>query len=133
MSVPFAITAVTNLVRLNGTNRGSSAFTVSNRTTMALRASALLVPGVASEAVWLAIDGAPERDIAAGATEQYTVLIAVAPGTPTGSHSLRLDVESPGQQPTQGPSVGYEVTTVVAITKRPRGYLAPLLGAAGGA
>ncbi|MEP7104816.1 MAG: hypothetical protein ABI838_03100, partial [Chloroflexota bacterium] len=28
---------------------------------------------------------------------------------------------------------GYEVTTVVVITKRPRGYLATLLGAAGGA
>jgi hypothetical protein len=131
VSVPFAITAATNLVRLDTGNRGRTAFTVSNRTASSLPARAVPTPALPAEAGWLAVEGEPEREIAAGATEQYGVLIAVAPGTPTGIHSFRLDVASAGQALTEGPSVSYQVMTLVPVPRRAhRGYLATLAGAA---
>lgn len=136
ISTPFGITAATNLVSLDAQNRGRAAFTVSNRSGQVVSGRAELVPTRAEEHAWLAIDGDAERRFPADTTQQYSVRIAVAPGTPTGRHSFRLDMTAvnPPIGVTEGPTVVYEVTTAVPIPKGVKpGYVATLVGAVLGA
>jgi hypothetical protein len=132
ISSPFAITTATNLVMLDTKNRGRATFTVSNRTRTAARGRAQLVPQKPEQAHWLRIDGNAERDFAPDGLQQYSVSVLVDPGTPTGRHNFRLDMNAvmPASGVIEGPSVAFEVTTLVPIPKKGKaGYVATLVGA----
>jgi hypothetical protein len=136
ISSPFAITTATNLVLLDAKNRGRATFTVSNRTRAAARGRAQLVPQRPEQARWLRIDGDAERDFAPDGLQQFSVAVLVNPGTPTGRHNFRLDMYgvTPAAGVTEGPSVAFEVTTVVPVPREGRkGYVATLVGAMLGA
>lgn len=136
ISTPFGVTAATDLVRLDAQNRGRGTFTVSNRSGHVLRGRAQVAPARAEEASWLSIDGDVEREFPVETTQQYSVRIAVAPGTPTSRHSFRFDMTAvdPALGVTEGPTVVYEVTTVVPLPERVKpGYIATLVGAVLGA
>jgi hypothetical protein len=136
ISSPFAITAATNLVRLDARNSGRGAFTVSNRTLDLLRGRAQPVPERPEQASWLRLEGEAERDFGPNGTQQYSVSVHVDPETPTGRHTFRLDMYAiaPAAGVTEGPSVAFEITTVVPRGQLTRaGYLATLVGAMFGA
>ncbi|HKV88856.1 MAG TPA: hypothetical protein VJT78_12740 [Candidatus Dormibacteraeota bacterium] len=127
---------MSNLVRLDSKNQGRATFTVSNRTAALLRGRAQAIPAQAGEESWLTLEGAAERDFQVNITQQYTVKIQVAPGTPTGRHSFRLDMTAvaPALGGTQGQAVVFEVTTIVPIPRAvKKGYVATLVGATLGA
>jgi hypothetical protein len=136
ISSPFAITTATNLVMLDAKNGGRATFTVSNRTRAAARGRAQLIPQRPEQAHWLRVDGNAERDFAPDGLQQFSVTVLVDPGTPTGRHSFRLDMYAviPALGVTEGPSVAFEVTTVVPMPPKGKtGYVATMVGALLGA
>ena len=121
MPNPFSITAATETVRLDAQGRGSNTFTVSNISGRSRRGRARLIPAEPGQASWLSLDGEAERDFTADGTHQYTVRIAVPPGTPAGRHTFGLDVvsvENPDEEWSQGPKVAFEVPAT-APPKKP--------------
>jgi hypothetical protein len=132
----FAITAVSSVVKLDAKNQARGTFTVSNRTGQSIKGRAQVVPDEPQVAPWLAIEGAGERDFTPTTVQQFSIKIQAPPGTPTGEHRFRLDMTAiaPPLGVTEGPRVAFQVTTVVPIPKPTKsGYLATLVGAAGGA
>jgi hypothetical protein len=112
MPNPFSITAAADSVRLDSQGRGSMSFTVSNTSGRSRRGRARLVPADPGQASWLSLEGEAERDFTADGTHQFTVRIAVPPGTPVGRHTFGLDlvsVENPDEEWSQGPKVAFEV------------------------
>ena len=112
MANPFTITTAADAVRLDTQGRGSTTFTVSNRSGQSRRGRAQLVPSDPGQASWLSLDGEAERNFAADGTQQYTVRVAPAPGAPTGRYTFGLDVvsvENPDEEWSQGPKVAFEV------------------------
>jgi Tol biopolymer transport system component len=107
----FAITTVTNSVRLDARRRGEAAFTVFNASGRPFRGRARLMPADPKMAAWLTLDGEAERDFPIAGTQQYSVQIALPPTAPSGSYPFRLDmvgVENPDEQYTRGPTVTFE-------------------------
>lgn len=112
MPNPFSITAATDTVRLDAQGRGSTTFTVSNTSGRSRRGRARLKSADPGQASWLSLEGEAERDFTADGTHQYTVRVAVPPGTPAGRHTFGLDVvsvENPDEEWSQGPQVAFEV------------------------
>ena|GEM_PF-1238574 len=112
MPNPFSITAASDSIRLDAQGRGSTTFTVSNRSGQARRGRARLVPSDAGQASWLSVDGEAERSFSPDGTQQYTVRVAPPPGAPVGRYTFGLDVisvENPDEEWSQGPKVAFEV------------------------
>jgi len=112
MPNPFSITAATDTVRLDAQGRGSTTFTVSNRSGQLRRGRARLVTSDPGQASWLSVDGEAERNFTADGTQQYTVQVAPPPGSPAGRYTFGLDVvsvENPDEEWSQGPKVAFEV------------------------
>src|SRR5437016_385721 len=115
-------------------NRGSAAFTVTNRSADPVRGRAAAVAEAPEQASWLRLAGEAERAFPPGWTEQLTVAIAVPAGTPAGPHTLRIDVQGltpPYTDTARGPAVSFQVRAV--RPPAPDGYLATLAGAVLGA
>jgi hypothetical protein len=112
MANPFTITTAADAVRLDSQGRGSTTFTVSNRSGQLRRGRARLVPSDPGQASWLSVDGEAERNFTADGTQQYTVRVAPPPGAPVGRYTFGLDVvsvENPDEEWSQGPKVAFEV------------------------
>jgi hypothetical protein len=112
MPNPFTITAAADAVRLDSQGRGSTTFTVSNRSGQPRRGRARPVPSSPEQASWLSVDGEAERNFTADGTHQYTVRVAPPPGSPAGRYTFGLDVvsvENPDEEWSQGPKVAFEV------------------------
>ena len=108
---PFGITTLTSTIPLQASRQGQAVFTVSNLTGRPVRGRAILVPGNPMAAPWLQVAGAEERDLAAGATEQYHVQVSVPPDAAGGDYLFRLDmvgVENPDELYSQGPSIAFQ-------------------------
>jgi hypothetical protein len=113
MARVFDITAASDTVRLDGNGQGDIAFTASNVSGRPLRGRANLVPQDAASKAWLSVSGGPERDFPGGGTQQFSVKVAVPPGTKAGKYNFRLDVvsvQNPDEDYTQGPNVAVSVT-----------------------
>jgi hypothetical protein len=112
MANPFTITTAADSVRLDSQGRGSTTFTVSNRSGQPRRGRARLVPSSPEQASWLSVDGEAERSFSLDGTQQYTVRVAPPPGAPRGRYTFGLDVvsvENPDEEWSQGPKVAFEV------------------------
>jgi hypothetical protein len=112
MPNPFSITAAADSIRLDAQGRGSTTFTVSNRSGQLRRGRARLVPSDPGQASWLSVDGEAERNFTADGTQQYTVRVSPLPGAPPGRYTFGLDVvsvENPDEEWSQGPKVAFEV------------------------
>ncbi|HEV7642579.1 MAG TPA: PASTA domain-containing protein [Pyrinomonadaceae bacterium] len=72
----FAITTTTeNLIaNVNGTAKASVIFTVTNNSAKPIRGIATTQALERTEASWLSLDGAAEKDFPAGETQQFTVI-----------------------------------------------------------
>jgi hypothetical protein len=108
----FTVTTATETPSLDARGHGVVAFTVSNTRPGPLRGRGLVVPLNGAKASWFRVEGDEERDFEAGGTQQFTVRVAVPPGTPPGKGGLRLDVVSvanPDEDFSEGPAVAFEV------------------------
>jgi PASTA domain len=108
----FAITVAATTVRLDADGRGAASFAVSNTSNRALRGRARVAAVDPQAQPWLTLVGDAERDFAIGATQQYTVQVAVPAGAPAGTYAFRLDevgVDNPDEEYAQGPTVAFEV------------------------
>ena len=86
----FAITAARETVILDNQGRAEVSFTASNTAPKSIAGQAKLVAIGSTKEAWLTLDGEPERKFAKGESHQFTVRIAVPPGTPTGNQVMRL-------------------------------------------
>jgi beta-lactam-binding protein with PASTA domain len=114
MARVFTITAASDTMSIDDKGRGEIAFTVSNASGRPLRGRTRL--GMSSQAPnetsWLTIAGEPERDFPVGGVQQFTVQVAVPPGSKEGKYTFRLDaysVQNPDEDYTQGPTVAFAV------------------------
>lgn len=108
----FDITPATPTIKLSPAGEGEFSFTVSNALKRPVRARALAQPEGQTQAEWLGIGGASERDFAADGTQQFTVRLKVPAGTPPGSYGLHLlvsTVTNPDEEYATGPAVSFEV------------------------
>jgi hypothetical protein len=120
MANPFSITAATDTIPLDAQGRGSITYTVSNVSGQPRRGRARLVPSDPTQASWLKVEGEVERSFTADGTHQYTVRVAVPPGTPAGRSMFGLDVvsvENPDEEWSQGPRVGFAIAPSVPAKK----------------
>jgi beta-lactam-binding protein with PASTA domain len=127
MARVFTVTAASDAVSLDATGRGEVAFTVANASSKQLRGRARVVPQDAKQKSWLSIAGEPERDFPIGGVQQFTVQVAVPPGTPEGRYTFRLDavsVQNPDEDYTQGPTVAFNV--VKHETRKPSPWWIPV-------
>ncbi|MDQ5824440.1 MAG: hypothetical protein M3441_09575, partial [Chloroflexota bacterium] len=112
MANPFNITAATNTIHLDDTRQAQTSFTAFNNSGRAMRGRALIVSENQASATWITISDDAERDFPIAGTQQFTVQIAVPPGSSPGSYPFRMDVvgtENPDEEFSQGPSVTFEV------------------------
>ena len=112
MSGFFAISAATGTVVPGKERRVATAFTVSNLSGRPLRGRARLVVQSRISEPWIQLLGKPEREFAAGATQQYTVEITVPLAAPGGSYKFWLDVAAvggPDESYTSGLAISLEV------------------------
>jgi hypothetical protein len=108
----FAITVPATTVSLDAQRQATVPFTVSNTSGRALRGGALLVTQDATVKPWLTIVGDVDRDFPVGATQQYTVKVAVPTTATPGAYSFHLDARdlaNPDEDYAQGPSVAFQV------------------------
>ncbi|QRN93325.1 LamG domain-containing protein [Archangium violaceum] len=116
MGRSFAITTSTPSVQLDGAARGEISFTVTNSIGRPVRARVLIEPEGAARKEWLTLVGEPERDLPSDGTLQYTVQVAVPPGTPDGTYSFHpsvVNVEHPDEEFSLGPAVAIQVSRPV--------------------
>jgi hypothetical protein len=137
MATAFDITAPTNEIPLGESLRGEIPFTVRNATGAPVRARGSVIPEDTAPRDWFAIQGEAERSFATNGVQQFTVEVAVPPGTPEGSHLFRLDVESverPNQVFTHGPSIRLTVpaSEPPPPPPPPKGYVAAVIGSVAG-
>jgi beta-lactam-binding protein with PASTA domain len=121
----FAITAARETVILDNQGRAEVSFTASNTAPKSIAGQAKLVAIGSTKEAWLTLDGEPERKLAKGESHQFTVRIAVPPGTPTGKYAFRLNiisVENPDEDFTEGPSVSFEVRELAPAAPPPRKF-----------
>ena len=121
----FAITAARETVTLDQQGRAQVSFTVSNTSPKSLAGRAKLVALGSTKEAWLTLEGEPERKFAKGESHQFTVRIAVLPGTAAGKYAFRLNiisVENPDDEFTEGPSVSLEVKELAPAAPPPRKF-----------
>jgi len=122
MASIVTITAAAPKVEVKAGGYGEYVFTVTNTTGNALRmGSKVLVDGATDES-WLTIEGAAERELAKGMTDQVKVRCDLPPATTAGRYTFRLlaySCHSPGEDFTEGPVVGIEVPESKVVTPTP--------------
>lgn len=106
---PFSISAPTELT-LAADRSGTTTFTVTNLTGRPVRAR-LLPKGVGpTDQTWLSVVGEPERPLAVAGTLTVDVKVTVAPTTPAGTYTARLDVAAEDATETvTGQTVSFQV------------------------
>jgi beta-lactam-binding protein with PASTA domain len=118
----FAITATRDTVTLDGQGHAEASFTASNTSPKSIAGRAKLVPLGSTQESWLSLEGEQERNFAKEEAHQFTVKLAIPPGTPPGKYSFRLDiisVENPDDEFTEGPAVSFEVKKVAPTPAAP--------------
>jgi hypothetical protein len=142
MAAAFVITTATNTVLLGPDQTGTASFTVTNETGRAVRARSTLVAIDPTQASWLTLGGAVERNYPIGGTEQVAASVAVPLGGTAGLYPFRLDVVSvdlPDEDWAQGPVVAFQLQDTKVPPPPPPvqpveapGYVETLLGAFAG-
>jgi hypothetical protein len=108
----FAITTSTPSLQLNGSGQGEFTFTVSNTLRRPVRIRAVAEPEGQLHRGWLALGGAPERELAPDGTQTFSVRVSTPPGVPEGTYAFHLvvvDVDNPDEEFAIGPSVAFQV------------------------
>lgn len=77
-------------VKKGETAKGTATYSVTNRTGETKRARVSIDPGDGAEQSWFTVRDGDERDIAPGATESFSIDLAVPPGSP--NHSFEVVV-----------------------------------------
>jgi hypothetical protein len=114
MTRTFTITCAAGVIRLAGQARGECSFTVTNTSSVPLRAHPTVVALDGRAAAWFAVSGEPVRDLAPGQTVQVTVVINPS-GAPAGRYGFRLDVmPGEGGERSTGPEACVELTSEAA-------------------
>lgn len=133
MTRSFAITTSTPSLKLDGSGKGEVTFTVSNALGRPVRGRASIEPEGGTRAEWLTLVGEAERDFAPDGTHQYSVRVAVPPGTPEAPYAFHLsqvNVANPDEEFAVGPSVGFQVARpLVPARKKAFPWWAVALGA----
>ena len=118
MASPFAVTAAANSVRLDDNQAAVTTFTVSNVSGRTLTGRAQLRTDQPAALPWLSLAGESEQVFAPNQAVQYSVNIAVPPGSPEGAYTFSIDmigVEDPDEMFSMGPPVSIEVKQVEVV------------------
>jgi hypothetical protein len=128
----FAIATSTPSLLLDGSGLGEFTFTVSNALGRPVRIRALIEPEGALQRGWLALRGEPERELAPGGTQTFSVKVAPPPDVPEGSYSFHLvvaDVANPDEAFELGPSVAFQLQRPAVTPRRKFPLWIPILAA----
>lgn len=126
MNRKFAITTPSETIRLDSGGQGQAVFTVTNQSGAAERALARVVPLASTQAAWLSLSGAMERDFPSGGVQAFSVSAAVPPGTAAGRYPFRLDIVSArrgSEDHETGPIVSIEVAAAAAKPANSRWWM----------
>lgn len=123
MSRLFEISVPAERVRLGPDGRGEMVFSVANRSTAVQRVNAGFAPSGATRGEWLSLRGEAQRELSAGATDQFLVQAQFPPGTAAGAYPFRLRVASANDRTSEeydeSPLVHFEMPAVAAAKKKP--------------
>ena len=111
----FHITPGTPSLDLPPSRRGQFSFAVTNNLGRAVRIQASIHVDEESEAKWLSIDGAAQRDLAPTETETFLVQVQVPTNVPGGEHRFRLlvaSVDHPDDEYDTSPEVAFTIPAV---------------------
>jgi len=89
---------------------GVGSFTIANQTGRSVRARASVSPFPPASSEWFEVDGATERLMSPGASEEFIVRVSAPVGGETVSRSFRLDIASvdrPDDEWAHGPTIGF--------------------------
>lgn len=128
----FTITTPAAAVALDQNRAGEASFTVTNVSGRPIRARLRVVSLEGAPSSWFSVVGDAERDLAAGAAQQFTVRIDPALGAPAGAYSFRADavgIDHPDDDYAEGPSCKVTLPEPTMSLSTPRGYLTTLVGA----
>lgn len=117
MTTWFSITAAATQLTLDADRSATTAFTVANAGTTAVRGDARIVSIPAEASGWFTVD-TPSRPFAVDQTEQLLVTVRVPPGVAAGPVRFRLRMLLGGGVPEEqfddGPDVLFEVPAIPA-------------------
>lgn len=115
MTTWFSITVAATQLSLDADRSATTAFTVANAGTTAVRGDARIVSVPAEASGWFTVD-TPSRPFAVDQTEQLLVTVRVPPGAPAGPVRFRLRMLLGGGVPEEqfddSPEVRFEVPEV---------------------
>jgi WD40 repeat protein len=106
----------------NSKGRAEVTYTVTNNTKHLARARAQIVPKDGAKDEWFDTDGSPERDLRAGESQQFKVLVAIPPDTPARTFGFRIDacnVANPQEDFCEGETIGVQWQPAAAPAKTP--------------
>ncbi|MGZ5450539.1 MAG: PASTA domain-containing protein [Thermoanaerobaculia bacterium] len=122
----FTISTPVPNVRADAGGGAAIVYTVANTSGLPNRGLARVVPLGDTRAEWLALEGQLERDFPVGGIHQFTVSAKLPPGSPSGRHSLRLDILSArkgGEEAYAGPVVTIETASNAAPARASRWWI----------
>src|SRR5439155_24769146 len=106
----FVVSARSIVIPLDEGGHGVGSFTVANQTGRSVRARASVSPFPPASSEWFEVDGATERLMSPGASEEFIVRVSAPVGGETVSRSFRLDIASvdrPDDEWAHGPTIGF--------------------------
>jgi P pilus assembly chaperone PapD len=121
MMAAFSITTAVSETALGAGRQGQVAFTVTNTAGRDLVGRARVVTEAEGQRTWFTL-AEPERALAADATQQVRVEVAVPVQVPAGEYRFRLDVldvEDPDEDPGQGPWTTLAVSPIAPPRRLP--------------
>jgi P pilus assembly chaperone PapD len=121
MMAAFSITSAVPRARLDVRRQGQVAFTVTNTAHRDLAAQARVVAEDPADQAWFSVAD-PDRETAAGSTQEFNVQVAVPSPASAGSYRFRLDVvgvDDPDEDAGQGPWTSLEVPALAQPRRVP--------------
>lgn len=109
MTTDWAVTTVTERVKLDSQRKASTTFTVSNPGPAPDRAVFDVEPGEGAAEDWFTVDS-PQRIVQGGASVSYVVETSVPTGTPDGTYSFQARVYSADIPPEENSKLSGRIT-----------------------
>lgn len=128
----FTVTAAGGNVKLDDSGEAKASFTVTNTSPQAVTGKLVAEPRDPAKREWFSIVGESIRDFTPNAAEGVAVKLDVAPDTPTGLYSFRLDAvneDDPDEDSTEGPYVAFDVAAPPPSGKKFPWWILILVGA----
>jgi hypothetical protein len=128
----FAVTTAGQKVSLDGQGTAQAQYTVTNTSSVQLKARLLPIALDSASLEWFSVAGDAVREFAPNGVERALVQIGIPEGTPPGTYSFRLDAISeadPDEDFTEGPSVSFDVAAPAAVKKKFPWWIFIVIGA----